>query len=163
MTYSSHRPKGFEGQGDSHLPRIVKKLRRRLSETQGDFAHDTLRLPSGALGDLAGILVDFAEDLHGGTGIWAAYERYNVEFFGTALPLTSAGRAVGPDRRPLPPLPLDPVPGAHRQPDHLADAPGSPSHRRCRQRPAVRRFFRSPQGLGGEGVPPSLPTTMAGT
>ena len=56
---------------------------------QRGFAHDTLRLPPKALGEFAGILVDFAEDLHNGTGIWAAYERYNVELFGTALPLTS--------------------------------------------------------------------------
>jgi hypothetical protein len=79
MDYSAHRPQGYEGQGDPHLPKIVQRLRRTLAETQqDDFAHDTLRLPSKALGDLAGILVDFAEDLHAGTGIWAAYERYNT-------------------------------------------------------------------------------------
>jgi hypothetical protein len=53
------------------------------------------------LGELAGILVDFAEDIHAGTGIWAAYEAYNVELFGTALPLTSAdsGSDAGTDLR----------------------------------------------------------------
>lgn len=95
MTYSSHRPQGFEGEGDSHLPGIVRKLKKTLAETQDDFAHDTLRLPSKALGDLAGILVDFADDIHNGTGIWAAYERYNVEFFGAALPLTSGESSSG--------------------------------------------------------------------
>ena len=154
MDYSAHRPQGLQGQGDSHLPKIVRKLRRTLAETQRDFAHDTLRLPSKALGELAGILVDFAEDLHAGTGIWAAYERYNVEFFGTALPLTSGGSGSGLNRRPIPSLPLDLVPGAHRQSDHLADAPGSPSHRRCRQRLPVRCLRRSPQGFGREGVSP---------
>jgi hypothetical protein len=70
-----------------------------LAEKQDDFAHDTLRLPSKTLGDLAGVLVDFAEDIHAGTGIWAAYERYNTEFFATALPLTSAeGGDLGTDR-----------------------------------------------------------------
>jgi len=59
-----------------------------LSNTQRDFAYDSLRLSHDALGQLAGILVDFAEDLHNDIGIWAAYERYNVEFFGTTLPLT---------------------------------------------------------------------------
>jgi len=100
MTYSSNRPQGYEGQGDSYLPRIVKKLWRKLSEMLGDSAHDTLRLPSGALSDLAGILVDFAEDLHADVGIWAAYERYNVEFFGTGLPLTSGegGSGLNADR-----------------------------------------------------------------
>jgi hypothetical protein len=91
MDYSVHRPKGYQGQGDSHLYRIVQRLRRTLAETQRDFAYDTIRLDSAGIGELAGILVDFAEDLHNGTGIWAAYERYNTEFFGTALPLTSSG------------------------------------------------------------------------
>lgn len=63
MDYSAHRPQGHEGQGDSYLPKIVRRLWRVLAETQDDLAHDTLRLPSEALGDLAGILVDFAEDL----------------------------------------------------------------------------------------------------
>jgi hypothetical protein len=99
MDYSAHRPQGYEGQGDPHLPKIVQRLRRVLAEKQDDFAHDTLRLPSKTLGDLAGVLVDFAEDIHAGTGIWAAYERYNTEFFATALPLTSAeGGDLGTDR-----------------------------------------------------------------
>jgi len=89
MVYAAHRPKGYQGQGDSHLPKIVRQLRRVLADTQRDFAHDTLSLGSGALGELAGILVDFAEDLHDGTGIWQAYERYNCELFGIALSLTS--------------------------------------------------------------------------
>jgi hypothetical protein len=88
--YSAHRPKGYEGQGDSYLSRIVRQLRQVLAEVQDDFAYDTLRLPSKRLSDLAGILADFAEDIHAGTGIWAAYERYNTEFFGTALPMTLA-------------------------------------------------------------------------
>jgi hypothetical protein len=101
MDYSAHRPKGYQGQGDSHLPKIVRQLWRTLTDVQGDFAHDTLRLPADVLGDLAGILVDFAEDLHAGSGIWAAYERYNTEFFGAALPLTPAcngGTGLRPDR-----------------------------------------------------------------
>ena len=89
MDYFSHRPRGYEGDGDSHLPKIVRRLRRALAKTQSSFGYDTLRLPSKSLGDLAGILVDFAEDIHADVGIWAAYERYNREFFGTALPLAA--------------------------------------------------------------------------
>jgi hypothetical protein len=102
MTYATHRPQGYQGQGDPHLSKIAKKLRQALTETQDGFAHDTLRLESESLGALAGILVDFAEDLHNGTGIWAAYERYNVEFFGAALPLTSdkSGGDLGTDFHP---------------------------------------------------------------
>ena len=87
MTDAIHRPRGRKGQGDSRLPRIAQNLRRMLARTQRDFAYDSLRLDDDGLGELAGVLVDFAEDLHNDIGIWAAYERYNVDFFGTALPL----------------------------------------------------------------------------
>ena len=89
MTNSTHRPQGYRGRGDSQLLQAVRHLRRTLSKTQRDFAHDSLRLPPDALAELASILVEFAEDIHNGTGIWAAFERYNTEFFDTALPLTS--------------------------------------------------------------------------
>ena len=89
MDYDAHRPKKYQGQGDLHLPQIVRQLQKTLSKTQRGFAYDTLRLPPKVLGELAGILVDFAEDLHNGTRIWAAYERCNAEFFGIPLPLTS--------------------------------------------------------------------------
>jgi len=94
MAYSTYRPSECKGQGDSHLPQIVEQLRQALSNTQAGFVYDTLRLDDKALGELAGVLVDFAEDLRNGIGIWTTYERYNVEFFGTALPLTT-GEGVG--------------------------------------------------------------------
>jgi hypothetical protein len=76
---SAHPPQGHEGQDDSQLHKILRRLQQAIAGTQQDFAHDTLRLSPVALSDLAGILVDFAEDLHAGAGIWAAYERYNTE------------------------------------------------------------------------------------
>ena len=94
MINSAHRPDGYRGRGDSCLAQLVRNTRRVLSDTQQGFAHDSLRLGRDALGDLADILVDFTEDLHNGIGIWGAYERYNVEFFGTTLPLT-AGEGGG--------------------------------------------------------------------
>jgi hypothetical protein len=100
MDYDAHRPKGHHERGDSHLPKIVRKLKKTLAEIHREFAYDTLRLPPRALGELAGILVDFAEDLHNGTGIWEAYERYNTEFFGTPLPLTSGENGGGTGLRP---------------------------------------------------------------
>jgi hypothetical protein len=96
MTYSAHRPKGFRKQGDSHLREIVRKLRRALLDVQRDFTHYSLRLDAEAMGNLAGILVDFAEDIHGGTRIWEAYEQYNRGFFGTTLPLTVRETGGGP-------------------------------------------------------------------
>ncbi len=104
MAYPAHRPQGHQGQGDSRLASIVRQLRWILLEVQHGFACDTLRLPPKVLGEFAGILVDFAEDLHNATGIWAAYERYNVELFEIALPLISGqngsdlGTGFHPDR-----------------------------------------------------------------
>ena len=89
MTYSTHRPERYEGHGDRHLQETARQLRQKLANMQRHFAYDSLRLDSDGLGDLAGLLVDFGEDLANGTGIWEAYERYNTEFFGTALPLIS--------------------------------------------------------------------------
>ncbi len=95
MSHAAYRPKGIQGQGDSHLPQIVQKLRRMLVRAQRDFAFDSLRLDDDGLGELAGVLVEFAEDLHNDIGIWAAYERYNVDYFGTTLPLTSHASGDG--------------------------------------------------------------------
>jgi hypothetical protein len=89
MSYSAHRPKGSKGQTDSRLSRVIRQLRQTLAEAQRRFSHDTLRLDAHGLDEMAAILVDFAEDLHSGTGIWEAYEHYNTDLFGTALPLTS--------------------------------------------------------------------------
>lgn len=88
MDYTAHRPQHYKGKSDPYLAKIVRELKKALGKIQKDFTHDTLRLPSRAIGDLAGILVDFAEDLHAGIGIWEACEWYNIEFFGVALPLT---------------------------------------------------------------------------
>ncbi len=74
---------------DSHLPQMVRDLHRFLSDVQRSVSQKCLRFRDEELEDLAGILVDFAADVHSGTGIWAAYERYNMELFGVPLPLTS--------------------------------------------------------------------------
>jgi hypothetical protein len=91
MANSIYRPKGYRGEGDSQLPPLARRLRQVLFETQRDFAYDTLRMGRDTLVQLAGLLVEFAEDLHNDIGIWKAYERYNVEFFGTPLPMTRRG------------------------------------------------------------------------
>lgn len=103
MIYTEHRPEECRGHGDSRLAQLVRDTRRILQSTQREFANYTLHVGPDSLGDLAGLLVDFAEDLHNGTGIWDAYERYNVEFFGSPLPLTTeeggaARKRLHPDR-----------------------------------------------------------------
>jgi hypothetical protein len=89
VPYPGYGPRGYEGRMDSHLVPMVRDLRRLLLDAQRLILQDDLRLRPGELEELAGLLVDFAADLHSGTGIWAAYERYNMELFGVPLPLTS--------------------------------------------------------------------------
>jgi Protein of unknown function (DUF3843) len=93
------RPEGFHGGLDDQLPRIRDGLVRSLAAVQKDFAHDTLKLSRPALKALAGVLVEFAEDLHAGLGLWRTLERSNREFFGTPLPfLIEPGAELPPER-----------------------------------------------------------------
>jgi len=73
---------------EAFLPQTADMLRQVLADCQREFAYDSLRLRKKLLAELADLLVDFAEDLHAGLGLWRAYERYNTEIFGTPLPLT---------------------------------------------------------------------------
>ncbi|MBI2918048.1 MAG: DUF3843 family protein [Chloroflexi bacterium] len=91
---NSHRPPGLAGKGDRHLPQLAQDLERLLSRVVRSLAFETLRLPNDGLEELAGVLVEFGEDIHNNIGIWNSLEHYNLEFFGTRLPFV-----VGPDER----------------------------------------------------------------
>ena len=95
MRYVSYQPEHFTGDIDEALPQHVRELARLLELIQRDFAHNTLRLGRRGLQEIAGILADFAVDIHCAIGIWDAYERYNVEFFGVPLPLTTVTKPDG--------------------------------------------------------------------
>ena len=56
MARPLHRPEGFHGALDDHLPRIRDGLVRSLAAAQKGFAHDTLKLPRPALKTLAAVL-----------------------------------------------------------------------------------------------------------
>ncbi|MEW5802864.1 MAG: DUF3843 family protein [bacterium] len=88
MSFQIHRPKGYKKGGDRYLPEIVKELKRVLKKAQSSFAYDALYLRDRQIGELAGVLVEFAEDIHNDIGIWKSYEQYNRELFHTSLPIT---------------------------------------------------------------------------
>ena len=88
MSLKSFRPQGYTGKGDSHLAKIHSDLKNLLKKTQKAQHLKTLDLPAKAQDQVAGALVELAEDLHNDIGIWRSYEQYNVEWFGTPLPLT---------------------------------------------------------------------------
>jgi len=88
MRYLTYKPEGYQGSIDSYLPQMVKELHQLLSKTHGSILKSYLHLKHEAIQELAGILVDFAADIHCDIGIWKCYERYNIKFFKTPLPLT---------------------------------------------------------------------------
>jgi hypothetical protein len=87
MDFKSHRPQVFSGKGDKYLKEIARGLKRLLIKAQNAFTYSTLRLSDEKAGELSSALVEFAEDIHNGIGIWKSLEYYNLEFFGTPLPL----------------------------------------------------------------------------
>src|SRR3954465_1474186 len=87
MSKLPFRPEGFKGAIEDHLPEIQTALLQTLTRAQKDLAHNTLKLARRHLKALAAILVEFAEDLHCGIGLWRSLEQYRREFFGTPLPL----------------------------------------------------------------------------
>lgn len=86
MNFKSHRPPGYIAKGDKYLPGLANELQRVLAKTQRSLRYHTLHLSDAKLEELAEVLVEFAEDVHNDIGIWNALERYNTEFFDTALP-----------------------------------------------------------------------------
>jgi len=97
VNFRMARPKASPGKGDKYLPKIIQDLANLQRKTQKDFHYDTLRLSADKIRDLSQTLVEFAEDVHNDIGIWDSLEQYNLEFFGTKLPLSpgSAEKAVG--------------------------------------------------------------------
>jgi len=86
VSFQSHRPTGYIAKGDEYLPRLAEDLERILIKMQESLMYDTLCLSDSKLEELAGVLVEFAEDIHNNIGIWDSLEGYNIEFFGTPLP-----------------------------------------------------------------------------
>jgi hypothetical protein len=82
------RPPGFSGKGDKQLEKIHGQLLNLFKKIHKNLDRDDpLSLPRQAQDQVAGVLVEFAEDLHNDIGIWRSYEQYNCEWFGTPLPL----------------------------------------------------------------------------
>ena len=90
---SAHRLKGYQGQATRIFHKPFGNLRGCSSATRLRPCYTSVA--SQGTRRTRGVLVDFAEDLHNDIGIWEAYERYNTEFFGTALPLTLGGSGGG--------------------------------------------------------------------
>ncbi len=86
MDFQSDRPEGYTGKADQYLPDVIQDLKRVLIKAQDSLVYKTLHLSKRNLGELASVLVEFAEDIYNNIGIWKALEQYNLEFFGMRLP-----------------------------------------------------------------------------
>lgn len=87
VDFETHRPPRFSGRGDRYLPEAIHDVERFLISAQRSLRYDTLRLQNTKLEDLAHVLVEFAEDIRNDVGIWRSIEDYNLDLFGTRLPL----------------------------------------------------------------------------
>src|SRR5208282_6069924 len=86
-TIESNRPPVSAGRLDQRLAGLALALRGVVAETQEMFIYPACQLDNDSLDELAVALVEFAEDIHAGIGLWQALENYQSEFFGTPLPL----------------------------------------------------------------------------
>jgi len=87
FVFANPRPQGFHGRGDKYLGELAQGLRRVLWKTRQGFTYPACRLPETAWGEIAGLLVEWAEDLHNDIGLWRTVEAHQRQCFGTPLPL----------------------------------------------------------------------------
>src|ERR1700724_1367719 len=83
----SNRRPATPGRLDQRLGGLAPALLGGVAEPQKSFLYWACQLDNDALDDLAVVLVEFAEDIHAGIGLWQALENYQRGFFGTPLPL----------------------------------------------------------------------------
>jgi hypothetical protein len=100
MNLESHRPPGFVSKGDHYLLSMAMELKSILIKTEKSLAHNSLSLPDSKYEQLAGLLVEFGEDIHNNIGMWKSLEQYNVTFFGTPLPFVGQS-AEGTSTEPI--------------------------------------------------------------
>lgn len=104
MSFFSNRPPGFQGEGDRHLPGVIKKVSRFFKDRRKKlFGKVIPMLNNQQLWALSSAIVELAEDLHCDIGIWDSLERYNREFFARPLPLLpperqNAEQGISPER-----------------------------------------------------------------
>ena len=64
MDFQLDRPEGYKGAADHYLPDIIRDLKYMLIRAQVSFSYKAPYLTKRNLGELASVLVEFAEDVH---------------------------------------------------------------------------------------------------
>ena len=95
MNSESNRPPGHYGKREHYLTSVAKDLERVITRAYGSLANNIPRLSKWQARRNSQVLVEFAEDIHNDIGIWNSLEHYNVQFFGTPLPIYSQSQWNG--------------------------------------------------------------------
>jgi len=85
--YTSLFPENSNKKTVAKLQTLVKQCAKEYAVIQEGFRFPSFQFPPAIRTRLAEILIDFVLDIRAGSGLWAALEKYNSEFFGTPLPL----------------------------------------------------------------------------
>ena len=95
-SYTSLFPEGSNKKTVAQLQTLTKRCAKAYSLTQSAFEYGTLQLSKSDCTRIAEMLVDFALDIHSGSGLWMALEKCNTKLFGTPLPLVHNGKTELP-------------------------------------------------------------------
>ena len=85
--FEQFRPVEYKGKGEAYLYPLIKELAENITKLQEHFIEEALLLGETNVYILSHLLVEFAEDLHNDIGLWSSIESYNIDMFGTPLPL----------------------------------------------------------------------------
>jgi hypothetical protein len=85
--YADLFPEGTSGEDVAILQTLVNRCTQEIERIQKDFYYPSLCMKKKEQKLLAEVIVDFTLDVHSGSGIWDSLEQYNLDLFGTPLPL----------------------------------------------------------------------------
>ncbi len=85
--FNINRPAGFNYKEERFLAPLINELEKLIKKTQTKYLYNTIKLTADKRGDLAALIIEFAEDLHNSIGLWESLEYYNKQMFNTPLPL----------------------------------------------------------------------------
>lgn len=78
---------------------VGNKLLVQLQSAQMAFSYDSLMLSDDILEIMSGMIMEFAEDIFAGIGIWKVYEEYNRSVFHNPLPYSLPPGKEMPDEQ----------------------------------------------------------------
>lgn len=84
------RPKQVQGRGDKYLGDAADELARHLRKCAHGFTGPNCRLADQLWGFVSPTVIEWAEDIHNGLGLWRGIEQHQQQTLRTPLPLVVA-------------------------------------------------------------------------